>query len=265
MKKFVISAIFFILIFLPLLIPKTETSLSEQKITTSDNVEIAYDTYNTNHKEVVILAHGWLMTKNSKAFSQMAKDFSKYYDVIVLDYRGHGKSSGKYTFGAKEINDLKPIIDLAHKRYKQIYLIGFSLGSLISVDYCSKYKYIDKLILVSAPVSFEKIENNVLSPYAFIPTLKKFEWDRWTSIRFGNIFDKKIKPIDEISKINIPILFIAGEKDPVIYAWHNEELYKKSKSKNKQVFLMKNGKHAEDLYLDAPKTFMDICIKFLEK
>ena len=103
----------------------------------------------------------------------------------------------------------------------------------------------------------------MLSPNAFVPTLRKFEWDRWTSIRFGNIFDDKIKPIDEISKIKIPILLIAGKKDPIIRDWHNEELYKKSKSKNTKVFVLKDGKHAEDLYLEAPKTFMDICLKFL--
>ncbi len=258
MKKFIsiLAIIFFISI-------PVFASVSENEISTQDNVKIKFDIYNTKHDSVVILAHGWLMTKNSKAFTQMAKDFSKNYDVIVLDFRGHGKSSGKYSFGSKEINDLKPVIDFAHKKYKKIYLIGFSLGSLISVEYCSKYNNVDKLILVSAPTDFTKIENNMLSPNAFVPTLRKFEWDRWTSIRFGNIFDDKIKPIDEISKIKIPILLIAGKKDPIIRDWHNEELYKKSKSKNTKVFVLKDGKHAEDLYLEAPKTFMDICLKFL--
>jgi len=257
----------FILLFTSIFIFFSTTSanplITEQEVLTVDKVSVKYDLYNTGHKDVVILAHGWLMTKNAKAFTKMAKDFSKYYDVIVIDFRGHGKSSGKYTFGSKEIKDLKPVIDYAHSKYKKIYLVGFSLGSLISVDYCSKYKNVDKLILVSSPTDFNKIENNMLSPNAFIPTLKKFEWERWTSIRFGNIYDKKIKPIDEISKIKIPIMFIAGEKDPIIKVWHNKELYKKSKSKNKDFFILKNGKHAEDIYLEAPKTFMDICIKFL--
>ena len=255
--------IYFILIILVLLNLPSLASITEEVVSTNDKINIKFDTYNTNHDNVVILAHGWFMTKNSKAFKQMANDFSKYYDVIVLDFRGHGKSGGKYSFGSKEINDLKPVIDFANAKYKKIYLIGFSLGSLISVDYCSKYNNVNKLILVSAPTDFDKIENNVINPNAFVPTLKKIEWDRWTSIRMGNIFDKKIKPIDEIAKIKIPILLVAGGKDPIIYSWHNEELYKYSKSKLKEVFVFKNGKHAEDLYLEAPKTFVDICRKFL--
>jgi len=258
-----IFAYLILFIFLSI-INQAEASTIEQSVKTIDNVNISYNIYNNNHKEVVILAHGWFMTKDSKAFTQIAKDFSKYYDVIVLDFRGHGKSKGKYSFGTNEVNDLKPIIDLAHQKYKKIYLIGFSLGSLISVDYCSKYGNVDKLILVSAPVSFEKIENNVFSPHAFVPTFRKFELDRWTSIRFDKIFDKKVKPIQEISKITIPILFIAGKKDPIIHNWHNEELYKQSKSKNKKIFMLENGRHAEDIYLEAPKTFMKICLNFLK-
>lgn len=238
-------------------------SVTENRIKTSDGIEIAYDVYKTGHNEVVVIAHGWLMTKNSQSFTKIATEFSKHYDVIVLDFRGHGKSKGKYSFGSKELNDLKPIIDIAHKKYKKIYLMGFSLGSLISVDYCSKYQNVDKLILVSCPTNFKKIENNVLSPNAFVPTLKKFEFERWTSIRMGRINGEKIKPIDEISKIKIPILFIAGNKDPIIYSWHNDDLYKTANIKNKRVFVFKNGKHAEDLYLDAPITFTDICLKFL--
>ena len=59
----------------------------EGHVQTVDNVSIAFDTYKTNHDEVVILAHGWFMTKNSNAFTKMAEDFSKYYDVIVLTYK----------------------------------------------------------------------------------------------------------------------------------------------------------------------------------
>lgn len=248
-----------------------QTSVSaevlEGHVQTSDNISIAYDTYKTNHNEVVILAHGWFMTKNSNAFTQMANDFSKYYDVIVLDFRGHGKSSGKYTFGSKEVEDIKPIINYAKQNYKKVYLIGFSLGSLISVDYCSKNNNVDKLILVSAPTDFDKIENNVLSPNAFVPTLRKFEYKRWTSIRFSlsSLKRNKIKPINEIKKVKIPTLFIAGENDPIIYKWHNSMLYDASNSENKQAILIKKGKHAEDLYLDAPQTFIDTCVNWLNK
>ena len=33
------------------------------------------------------------------------------YDVAVLDFRGHGDSGGRYTFGASEAFDLKAVVD----------------------------------------------------------------------------------------------------------------------------------------------------------
>lgn len=265
MKKLLFTCIYILVI----LISCNQLSAKTLKgyVTTNDNINIAYNLYEKGHDEVVILAHGWFMTKDSKAFTKIAEEFSNYYDVLVFDFRGHGKSSGKYTFGINEINDMESIIEHAHKNYKKVYLIGFSLGSLISIDYCSNHKDIDKLILISAPTDFKKIENNVFSPNAFVPTLKKFEWERWTSIRFSisSIFKEKIKPENKIKNIEIPTLLIAGEKDPIIYKWHNNKLYEASTSTDKKQIIIKNGKHAEDLYLYAPETFMDICINWLNK
>lgn len=237
--------------------------ISNGILITTDDIKIAYNHFNTGHKEVVILAHGWFMSKDSKAFLKMSEDFSKYYDVICFDFRGHCKSSGLYTFGARETKDLSAVVDYAKKQYDKVYLIGFSLGSLISINYCAKNSDVDKLIVVSAPVSFEKIENNVFSPNAFIPTLKKFELKRWLSIRFNSPFLKKPKPIKQVRKIEIPVFFIAGESDPIIKCWHNKKLFSVAKNPKRELIIEK-GKHAEDLYLEKSEIFMNACLKWLE-
>lgn len=238
-------------------------NISNGILITSDDVKIAYNHIKTGHKEVVIIAHGWFMSKDSKAFLKMCEDFSEKYDVICFDFRGHCKSSGFYTFGAKETSDLSAVVKYAKEQYEKIYLIGFSLGSLISINYCAKNKDIDKLIVVSSPVLFEKIENNVFSPNAFVPTLKKFEFKRWFSIRFKSPFLKKPKPIKLVRKISIPIFFIAGENDPIIKSWHNKKLFSVAKSPKKEM-VIKNGKHAEDLYLECKDIFMSACLNWLE-
>jgi alpha-beta hydrolase superfamily lysophospholipase len=229
---------------------------------TSDNIKIAYNHFQSGHDTVLIIAHGWFMSKDSKAFKQMSEEFSSYFDVICFDFRGHSKSSGFYTFGAEETNDLSSVVNFAKKNYNKIYLLGFSLGSLISINYCAKNSDIDKLIAVSAPVLFEKIENNVFSPNAFIPTLKKFELLRWLSIRFKSPFMKKPKPIKLIRKIKCPIFLIAGEKDPIIKTWHNKKLYNVAKEPKSEL-IINNGRHAEDLFLEQKDIFMPACINWL--
>ena len=51
---------------------------------TSDGIRLALNHYKTNHNEVVIVVHGWFMTKDSKAFLNFSEDMSKYYEVLTF-------------------------------------------------------------------------------------------------------------------------------------------------------------------------------------
>lgn len=237
--------------------------MENYRLRTEDNIEIEINHYKNNHNEVVIVAPGWCMTKDSHAFTQISELFAKYYDVICLDFRGHGKSSGMFTFTSKETMDLDAVVNFAiEKKYKKIYLAGFSLGAAAALLYSSKNKNIDKVIAVSAPCDFDKIENEMWRKEAWGETFKKFELDRFLSIRPYPFPLEKVKPIDVIEEIKVPVLFVAGEKDPTVHPWHTEKLYQKA-SCPKDFKLYKNGYHAEDLFLHFENDFSDICIEWL--
>lgn len=231
---------------------------------TKDRVKIAADYYTKNCDSVVIIAPGWCMTKNSKAFREISREFFKKYDVLTFDFRGHGKSGGFYTFSAKEENDLSAVVDFAkRKNYKKIFLAGFSLGAAVCAIYAAKHKT-DKIILVSVPYDFSKIENQMYKKEAWFETFKKFELKRFLSIRPSVVIHRKTKPCDVIDKIGTPLLFIAGKKDPTVHFWHCEELFKKARCK-KRFVLYENGLHAEDIFLHAGNDFMRTCFCWLEE
>ncbi len=230
---------------------------------TEDNINIAVNHIKNNRKEVIILVHGWFMTKDSKAFLSLAIDFSKNFDVISFDCRGHGKSSGFYTFTSRETIDLKTVVDYAKKSYEKIYLIGFSLGGALVLIHGAKNKDIDKIIAVSAPSDFNKIENQMWKKDAWLPTLKKFEPKRWFSIRPSLIMRKKIKPVEIVKEVCAPTLFVAGRKDPTVCPWHTEKLYEDALCPKK--FELFESIHAEDLYLDYPEKFIETCTNWLKQ
>lgn len=226
---------------------------------TEDNIKIAINHYDKGRDFVVIIAHGWYMCKDSTVFKAMSEDFFRNHDVITMDFRGHGKSSGFYTFTANESTDLKTVINYAKQRYSKIGLVGFSLGAAISIIHTAKYNDIDSLIAISAPVSFDKIENHFFRKEAFIPMFKKFELWRSLSIRPGNLLLKKINPIDIIHKIDsAPILFMTGGNDPTVHPWHSQKLYDKAHEK-KSLTVFKDNFHAEDLYINSREKFMSVC------
>lgn len=235
----------------------------EIKLKTKDGIIIAVNHYINDSDSVVILAPGWFMTKDSKSFVEMSEEFSKYADVLSMDFRGHGNSSGFYTFTSKEINDISTVINFAKEKYKKIYLVGFSLGGAMVLIAGARYKFITKIISISPPISFDKIENHVWKKEAWLPTLQKCELKRWISIRPSlNLACKKIKPIDIVEKITCPTLFLAGEKDPTVYSWHTELLYKKAICE-KGYELFKDGCHAEDLFIQDREKFIKLCTDWL--
>ena len=245
------------------------TTLLENKeqisLITQDNVQICANYYNNASDEVVIIAPGWCMTKDSKAFSKISEMFAQKYDVLCFDFRGHGKSSGAFTFTAKELRDIDAVIKFAKsKNYKKIHLAGFSLGGSIVLLCAAENKDVSSVIAVSPPSDFSKIENRMWKKAAWYETLKKFELDRFLSLRFYLLPLKKKKPIDFVDKITVPTLFIAGENDPTVYPWHTKKLYDNAVCK-KDFKLYKNGFHAEDLFLYYKKTFSEDCLCWLDK
>ena len=239
--------------------------MREIRLITDDNVKIAVNGYFSSKDEVVIVAPGWCMTKDSGAFRQISEMFASEYDVLALDFRGHGKSGGFFTFASKELLDLDVVVKYAKTQgYSKIHLAGFSLGAGLTLIYASQNSNIDKVISVSPYTDFYKIENHMWKKEAWAETFKKFELMRFLSIRPDIIPRKKIKPVDIIKEVKSPTLFVAGEKDPTVFPWHTEELYKNAECE-KEFKLYENGIHAEDLFLYFKEDFSKMCLDWLKR
>lgn len=238
----------------------------EISLKTEDQVLLAVNHHGeTDRKGVIILAPGWFMTKDAYIFSTLAKELYEYQDILALDFRGHGKSKGRFTFSAKEYLDLKAVVAYAREIYETITIIGFSLGAASAILYTAIYGGIDKLVLVSPPADFGKIENSVWKKDAWLPTLRKFELSRALSIRPGWPFQPKQKPIDLISQIHeTPTLFIAGKKDPTVGYWHTEALFTASHDP-KFFYSFDDGLHAEDLYMAYAAEFFEVVCTFISE
>ena len=234
----------------------------KKKLKTSDNVDIAINHLKNDKNEVVIIAPGWFMTKDSKAFSELAFELSQSYDVITMDFRGHGESGGFYTFTSKETKDLAAVVNWAKNAYEKVYLMGFSLGGGLVLIHGAIEKNVDKIIAVSAHCDFKKIENQMWRKEAWAQTFKKFELKRWLSTRPSIIIRRKISPVDIVEQVEVPTLFIAGEKDPTVHYWHTKTLYDKAQCK-KHFELFENCCHAEDLFIAQKDKFLNLCKNWL--
>lgn len=235
-------------------------------LTTSDNQRIEAVHHEQGFKKVVILAHGFFNAKDAYLFRMIAQALASYYDVVAFDFRGHGKSSGLFTWTAKECADLRCVIDYVKTcGYESIGLMGFSLGAAISLLETARNPDVKSLIAVSAPYDFWKIDYQFWKP-AMLDDLKLNlgHKARGKGVRPGHPWEPKIAPIDVVERISPrPVLFLHGAQDWLINVRHSQELYNKAKEPKKIVILEKCG-HAETMFDQQPDQFMQPCLEWFD-
>ena len=236
-------------------------------LNTKDHHRIATLHYKQGHKKVVVLAHGFFNNKDVYLFQEISKELSKHYDVVAFDFRGHGKSSGLFSWTSKESADIQAV--LAYVKdfgYEAIALMGFSLGAAISLIEAAQNQEIKTVIAVSAPYDFWKIDYHFWEPGMWQDLKLNLGYKgKGKGVLPGNPWESKVTPISIVDKIAPrPVLFIHGSDDWLINSRHSKELYKKAKEP-KKIEIIEKGGHAEKIYDDHPKAFMKVCLDWLEE
>lgn len=123
----------------------------ERTVETEPGAQINYLHFLVDHpKGVVIYLKG--NTKSIKGWGKFAIDFTRLgYEVIMMDYRGFGKSTGKRTVEAMK-RDSQFIYDIAKKEYSEdkIIVYGRSLGSGFAARLAAKNN--PRMLILTSPL-----------------------------------------------------------------------------------------------------------------
>lgn len=107
-------------------------------------------------------------------------------DLLIIDYRGYGKSQGKIESQDQLFSDNQYIYDCMKKTYKNIIIEGYSIGSGLACKLASDND--PKLLILNAP--YYSLESLILEHYPIIP---KF------MIRY------KLETFEYLKEVNCPI------------------------------------------------------------
>lgn len=203
------------------------------------NTNINYIRYGNINSQTVVLLHGW--GQNIEMMKPVGDNLTDY-DVIIIDFPGHGKSEEP-----KEIWDLIDFTNMIHELLKSLnidnpILIGHSFGGKISLLYASMYQT-KKLILFGSPFKVKKNPNSlkikILKKLKQIPGLNKLAETmkkhigstdyRNASPMMRNILVKHVNTdiTEDVKKIKCPTIIIWGTNDiavPIEDAYELETL-----------------------------------------
>jgi pimeloyl-ACP methyl ester carboxylesterase len=162
--------------------------------------------YCKDPKGLILYFHG--NSRSIKGWAKYARDFYRYqYDVVLVDYRGFGKSTGKRS-ERDMLADMQVVYQKLAEKYAEhdIVVYGRSLGSGFATKIAADNK--PRYLILDAPYySFIKVAER------FVPILPH----RWI-LRYHLHTDKWIR------KVNCHTYIIHGTRDWLIPIRHSEQL-----------------------------------------
>jgi len=201
-------------------------------------------------RKVILYLHG-----NGKNISANAKHANRLmrmgFSVLLIDYRGYGRSEGAFPNESSVYIDAQTAWDyLISKGYKpnQIVIYGHSLGGAIAIELATKHP--DGLGMIVDASFTSMMEMATLEPkYRVFP--------------INLLIHQRFDSIAKVRSLSMPVLYIHGTADDLIPAAMSQQLFEATPSK-KQIVIIPNGGHNnnastnEPLYLNSIRSFFEL-------
>ena len=219
------------LIFMPSVLSKNhvfkmKSSFDEINLKSSDGAHLNGLYFKKEiSKGVVLYFHG--NAGNLQDWGQIADLFIDLdYDVLIMDYRGYGKSKGEKSMEFL-YEDAELWYEFAQQNYSEskIIVYGRSIGTTFAAYVAAKHEP-NKLILEAPFYSMLAIAK---SRFSFLP------------IRY--LLDYKFPTYQFMDDINCPVIFYHGTYDKVIPYDQGKKLYDSFNTDKKELITIPMGGH----------------------
>lgn len=234
----------------------------------SCNLKLCGEYYDYGYDRAVILIPGRTETAHYGAF--YASTFIEAgYNVLCIDARAHGLSEGTIlTLGFEESKDIIEWSKFLHKEFNinHICLYGLCAGAtcscltLLSKDCPS---YVDSFIADGMFYTFYRVYARHVRIDNHKPNFPFTQLVMHKIKKICHVNPYKAAPKKLSKNINVPVLFLSGEKDIYALTKETKKMYDRCASKNKVFAFIKNGRHSHLKY-DNQKDYEEAVISFLK-
>ncbi|ASJ12012.1 alpha/beta hydrolase [Thermococcus thioreducens] len=239
------------------------------EFTTEDGLKLSGWWVDRGSDKTVLPLHGYTRSRWDEVYMKDTIEFllKEGYNVLVFDFRAHGKSEGKYTtVGDRELLDVKAAVAWLRENHPEraqiIALVGFSMGGIVTIRALAELKEVCCGVADSPPIYLDKTGARGLKYFANLP-----EWLYYFVKPFTKLFSgaRELNMLEYADKVERPLLFIAGEKDPLVKVDEVKEFYELNKKRNPDVELwVTDAPHVRALKLH-PKEWKGKVGEFLKK
>jgi len=257
-----------------------------------ENIKVNFERTG-NGKTTIVFLHGASCSSDFFKFQMQNKKLSENYDLISVDFPGHGNSG---IYEDTSLYSIPHFADVLVKLYKELgiedsILVGNSIGGNVILQSLSQLNGVSKIMLVaSSPAGIPPAANMYLPnpniPFFFIgkPSTEEvkvindvvFSTEEFLSLITDSISksDSKLREawfpnsqntptqdeVEILKNLEIPVAVVYGKNEAVYNLEYMEKLPYKNLWKDK-VQVIANTKHFP--FLEAPEEFNRLLINFV--
>lgn len=194
-----------------------------------DGVSIAYTLWRRPARELVVLAPGFWRVRLARENLFLANHFLRRgYDVVALDFRGHGDSGGGYGFGAAEYRDFHAVIEELvgeGKLYARFSVLGLSMGAAIAAQALARKPELPcrALVMISSPADLRTLRPKPWKLGA-IRQARLRHMARVPRLAARQLSARKPRTDEAVASLSIPKLIITSEGDWLVDPSHGRAL-----------------------------------------
>lgn len=198
-----------------------------------------------NAKGTICIFHG--LTSNKSFYTKEAAQYRDYgFNVLLLDFRGHGKSEGMTTgMGYLESEEVKMAYDYVKRKGEQnIYLFGGSMGAVAVARSVAVNQLNPAGIILDMPFDglFDHIKARGRS-FGFPPKWFAIPVCCWISIE-NSLPAFKHKTSLYAKDIHCPVLLQWGTADHLVTEKETHSIFDALASKDKHLAVYNEGVHS---------------------
>jgi pimeloyl-ACP methyl ester carboxylesterase len=218
----------------------------------------------------VILLHGGL--GNSSYWGNQVPELAKHYKVIVMDSRGHGRSTRNEEPYGYDLMASDVVALLDYLKIDKTALVGWSDGAILGLDIAIHHpERLSKLFAFAANSDTSGVadisKSDVFNAYIDRAS-KEYEVLSATPAEFGTFVDQISKmwatqpnwTADDLKKITVPTWIVDGDRDEAIKRENTE--FMAANVPDAGLLILPNVSHFA--FLQDSKQFTDAVLHFME-
>lgn len=225
-------------------------------------------------RKAVLIIHGFVGCLYDNEYLMNYLELDNKFDVFARTLPGHYQNEDYQKATYQEWIEFTDSIiqNLIKFGYKEIYLIGHSMGGVLASLFATKYKEIKKIVFINAAFNYLNLKQNkvdILENKDYKDYLEVFDKVLHTSIPFFLEFVKLVKEYhNTLKSVYKEVLILQSDSDQVVPIENGIKIYDDLGSKNKYLTYLKEERHeilnGEDENIERKKEIAEYIRLFLK-